>query len=229
MVKSMGPGSTAFAQPLATAHSRLIVMQGPDTALPRWLVTWRNRAGLELVASPTMPADEAQPCPGVAAGWSRVVNDIAESTAAGIAVLVNRPSWYEAETPRVVAAVQQLPDDADVLADAAACADVLDGSVMVLHGTPVSFAERSVGLDSALTRGFATLDAGVRFLTEHRLGGRATSRLLRAHPHELVNDRLEANLLVVGGSRVGGPPGLGRVARSAVRHAPCPVVITPRR
>ena len=130
--------------------------------------------------------------------------------------------------PRVVAAVQELPDDADVLADAAACAGVLDGAVMVLHGTPVSFAERSVGLDSALTSGLDTLDAGVRFLADHRFGVRATSRLVRAHPHELVNDRLEANLLIVGGSRVGGIPGLGRVARSAVRHAPCPVVITPR-
>jgi len=229
MVKSMGPGSTAFAQPPVTAHSRLIVMQAPDTGLPRWLVTWRSRAGFELVATPTMPAEEAQPCPGVAAGWARVVNDIAEATAAGTAVLVNRSSWSEPEEPRVVAAVQQLPDDTDVLSDAAACAAVLHGSVLVLHGTPVSFAERSVGLDSALNRGLDTLDAGVRFLADHRFGVPASSRLLRVHPHELVNDRLEANLLVVGGSRVDGAPGLGRVARSAVRHAPCPVVITPRR
>ncbi|HEX4248835.1 MAG TPA: universal stress protein [Pseudonocardia sp.] len=224
----MGPGSTAFAQPTVTAHSRLIVMQAPDTPLPRWLVTWRNRAGFELVSGPAMPAAEAQPCPGVATGWSRVISDIAEATAAGAAVLINRPSWSEPEEPRVVAAVQQLPEDADVLTDAATCAAVLHGTVLVLHGMPVSFAERSVGLDSALNRGLDTLEAGVRFIEEQRFGVPATSELLRVHPHELVNDRLEANLLVVGGSRVGGTPGLGRVARSAVRLAPYPVVITPR-
>jgi nucleotide-binding universal stress UspA family protein len=224
----MGPGRTAFApEPTVGTRPRLVVVQQPEADIPRWAYAWRNRAGFELDAHPTMPG--ADPCPGAAAGWSRVVADVAEATSAGAAVLVNRPCWRIPEKPRVVAAVQHLPEDLNVIADAAACAAALDGTVVLVHSTPVSFAERSVGLDSAVSSGLATLEDGLAFLAESPFDVPASAELLRAHPHELVNDKLEANVLVVGGSRPGQPSVLGRVTLGAVRNAPCPVVVTPRR
>jgi nucleotide-binding universal stress UspA family protein len=52
-------------------------------------------------------------------------------------------------------------------------------------------------------------------------------------PYELVGEALHADLLVVGGARTdrtaGGPgSGPGLVAHSALHHAPCPVLLTPR-
>ena len=58
-----------------------------------------------------------------------------------------------AEPPRIAVALRRLPDDAAVLADAFDAAVHLDGSLTLIHGVPLSFGERSVGLSDALLRG----------------------------------------------------------------------------
>ncbi len=130
--------------------------------------------------------------------------------------------------PRIVAAVRELPDDEPVLVEAVAVSRRLHGALVLLHAVPLSFAERSVGLDGALERGRRVLDeATARILA----AGAALPRthLVRMWPHELVGERLEADLLVIGGPRPRPPRRLGLVAGSALAHAPCPVLLVPRR
>lgn len=224
----MGRASTAVApQPTGPGrHAWLEVIGRPETPVPRWATSWCGRTGLPLVRRPTLPVSAFEPGPGFDE-WSRVAADVATSTAAGAAVLVSRPSWRGPGGPRVVAAVQDLPGDTSVLADAAACATALSATLLLVHGVPVSFAERSIGLDAAVSRGLATLAACLTSLARERPGVTAATRLVRAHPHELVNEELEADLLVVGGARCPSR-GLGPVVLSAIRHAPCPVLVAPR-
>ena len=138
-------------------------------------------------------------------------------------------------SPRIVAAVRRLPDDALVVADAAACAALLNGRLTIVHAVPRSFAERSVGLDGAVAHGRRLLDAAASRAAAHEPGVVVDCELLRVRPYELVGEALHADLLVVGGPRAarhgggrpaGSEPGL--VAHSALYHAPCPVLLTPR-
>lgn len=55
------------------------------------------------------------------------------------------------------------------------------------------------------------------------------TRLARVHPHELVGEDLDTGLLVLGGPRRDVvDDDLGLVARSALHHATCPLLIVPR-
>jgi nucleotide-binding universal stress UspA family protein len=129
--------------------------------------------------------------------------------------------------PRVVAALRGLPDDAPVVADAAACAARMGGALTLVHAVPRSFAERSVGLAAALALGRRLLDAATEQAVACAPGVSVDCRLPRVRPHELVGEALDADLLVVGGSRPLRPePGL--VAQSALHHAPCPVLVVER-
>jgi len=109
---------------------------------------------------------------------------------------------------QVTAALHDLPDDEPVLAAAAATVRRVGGPLVLTHALPVSFAEHSVGLRSALAH--------------------AHHVLLRAHPHELVGENLDSGLLVIGGPRRRVTDGLGLVARAALNHTTCPVLIVPR-
>jgi nucleotide-binding universal stress UspA family protein len=125
--------------------------------------------------------------------------------------------------------VRGLPDDAPVVADAAACAARTGGRLTVVHAVPRSFAGRSVGLDGAVTHGRRLLDAAADHATAQEPGLHVERHLLRVRPYELVGEALHADLLVVGGPRTGrGATGCGLVAHSALHHAPCPVLLTPR-
>ena len=201
-----------------------MVIGRPDIPVPRWTWAWCDDVGYELVRR---PADALDFGPG-GDEWSRLAIDVAALGAAGSAVLVSRGTWRDHDSMRVVAAIEDLPDDEPVLVDAAASASRLGSSLQLVHGVPVSFAERSVGLDAALARGMSVLEDGLEFLTAHGAAANASTRLLRARPHELVNEQLEADLLVVGGARLGPSGRLGLVALSAMQHAPCPVLLTPR-
>jgi nucleotide-binding universal stress UspA family protein len=139
--------------------------------------------------------------------------------------------------PRIVAALHELPADGPVLAEAVAAARRLDGELVLLHAEPLSFAERSVGLDEAVRRGERMLvDATARATTAGRAPKEAL--LLRMRPHELVGERLDADLLVIGGPRSGEPATgvprcdesvqLGLVVGSAARYAPCTLLVVPR-
>jgi nucleotide-binding universal stress UspA family protein len=230
-VSSMRSGGIAFAPPPkgSAVRAPLLVCERPESALPRWASAWCDQARLGIFRRPTLPSPAVQSCPGAAGEWARVMSDVCTTTAAGGTVLINRPSRREPGPPRVVAAVQEVPGDQTVLLDAAACADALPAELALVHCVPISFGERSVGLEAAVDRGRAVLEECLRLLGQLDHRTRASARLERANPHELVNEELDADLLVIGGSRVGPSRELGLVAVSAVRHAPCPVLVVPRR
>lgn len=161
------------------------------------------------------------------------VGEIAEIAAAaarrgGAVLAVSGPAPVRSGSRRVVAAVQALHDDAPVLADAAAVALHMGAELVVAHGVPTSFAERSVGLDAAVDNARRLLEAAVGAAVEAAPGLTVEPCLLRVRPHEMVGEGLDADLLVLGGPRLPAPGGLGLVACSALHHAPCPVLLVPR-
>jgi nucleotide-binding universal stress UspA family protein len=196
------------------AASGLLVVVADDagTAAPPWVGDWCRSRGREILRHPGRG-------PAAAEG----------AAAFGARVLVLRPEPREAGTgpARVVAALRDLPDDALVVADAAEAAARLDAGLTVLHAVPRSFGERSVGLDGTLAHGTRLLAAAAGQVAVHGPRPPVEVRLLRMRPHELVGEALDADLLVLGGPRP-GRGGLGLVARSALHHAPCPVLLTPR-
>ena len=218
----MSTGRTALAA-LPRHRGRngclVVVSDGPDA--PSWVPGWCRRAGREL-RSHRIPAR----VPGGRAAPTELLEAVA--CHAADLVLVTRPGLGRARVPRVAVAVQDLPDDASVLTVAADAAHHLAGSLVVIHGVPLSFGERSVGLDAAVTHGRAMLDTARDRLASDAPGLLVAARLLRAHPHVLVGEELESDLLVVGGPRryLRDRPGL--VARSALHHATCPVLLVPR-
>jgi nucleotide-binding universal stress UspA family protein len=186
--------------------------------VPEWAARWCDRAGWEL-------RRHAEAGPFAAAAAARL----------DARVLVLRPVEPSAASPspRVVAAVRSLPDDAPVVTDAAACAARMGGRLTIVHAVPRSFAERSVGLAGAVTHGQRLLEAAAGRATAQEPGLHVECELLRMRPYELVGEALHADLLVVGGARTdrtAGEPGSGPglVAHSALHHAPCPVLLTPR-
>ena len=189
-----------------------------DGGVPEWAQRWCGRSDWQLQRHA-----DAGPFAAVAAARLDA------------RVLVLRPVERERATssPRVVAAVRSLPDDAPVVTDAAAAAACMGARLTIVHAVPRSFAERSVGLAGAVTHGQRLLEAAAGRATGHEPGLRVDCELLRMRPYELVGETLHANLLVVGGARTdrtAGEPGSGPglVAHSALHHAPCPVLLTPR-
>jgi nucleotide-binding universal stress UspA family protein len=196
------PSTTATARPphQAVERARLVVVVVEGEAVPEWVVRWCGRGGRTVRAGTAL------------------------ALRTGESVIVLREGPF-AERPRIVAALRSLPDDAAVLADAFDAAVHLRGSLTVVHGVPLSFGERSVGLPDALRRGEDLL-LEARVLVE--AAGEdvpVDTRLVRAWPHELVGEQLDADLLAVGGPAIDG---VGLVAATAVRHAPCPVLVVAR-
>ncbi len=131
----------------------------------------------------------------------------------------------------VTVALRALPDDAPVLDAAARAARDVGGTLQVVHGVPVSYGERSVGLDGAVERGYRLLDAARDRLAAEIPDAPVVTRLERVHPHELVTEET-ADLLVVGGPAAEAPYGpyrFGPVTASAVQHARGAVLVVPRR
>jgi nucleotide-binding universal stress UspA family protein len=141
------------------------------------------------------------------------------------AVLVARPDAERAGPPRVLAAVRELPGDLAVLDEAADVAAELDAELVIAHAVPLSFGEHSVGLDAAVDRGRGMLDVARRRVAHHAPQLRVSTSLTRRWAHELLGEDVDADLVVLGGR---GAAELGLVARTAVRHAPCPVLVVPR-
>jgi nucleotide-binding universal stress UspA family protein len=159
---------------------------------------------------------------------ARHADAVAVASAAGDSVLIRGAQPPAASCPRVVAALRSLPDDASVLVDAIDAAVHLDGRLVVLHGVPLSFGERSVGRDEALDRGRDLLEEARALVDCAGTGVAVEVGLVRAWPHELVGELLDADLLVLGGPRAGSTGQLGLIAGSALRHAPCSVLLAPR-
>lgn len=226
----MKSGSVALApRPSGRGtRSALDVVERAGSALPDWVEAWRIDAGFELTRRPMLPSARSEVCPGAADGWPRVVDEVALSTAIGRTVLVNHGVWHASAAAPVVASIGEVADDASVLADAVSCATALDSDLVLVHGVPVSFAGRSVGVDAAVRHGRELLDAALAFVWRESPSVAVSANVLRAHPHELVSNRLQAQLLVVGGARTSLPGQLGPVTLGAVQHAPCPVLVVPR-
>ncbi len=181
---------------------------------PEWVARWCRRTGWDLRHHPGTG-------PAAAAAAARLADRV---------LVLRTAAAPDAHRPHVVCAVHRLPDDAAVVADAAASAAGLGARLTIVHAVPRSFAERSVGLAAALTRGRQLLDAAAARAAAHEPGLPVDHRLLRVRPHELVGEALHADLLVVGGARPerGAGAGPGLVAHSALHHAPCPVLLSPR-
>jgi nucleotide-binding universal stress UspA family protein len=191
------------------------VVMTDESEVPGWVMEWRRRTGRHLRIQPSVPADVDR------------IRAIARLT--GHTVLVPRVALRSAGPRRVVAAVGELPEDTHVLTEAANAAAEIDGSLLLVHAVPLSFGERSVGLDAALARGRRVLAAATRRLAADAPDLVVEAELRRARPHELVGEELDADLLVIGGPRAQAAGGLGLVATSAIQHAPCPVLVAPRR
>jgi nucleotide-binding universal stress UspA family protein len=200
------------------------VVVGDD--VPEWVLRWCARSARE-VRRRCVPGSPAEP---TSAERVRAIADIAADAARrGCAVLV-LPAVRQArgDPARVVAAVRHLPDDAHTLSDAAATAGCTGADLVVAHGLPSSFGEHSVGMQSAAEDAARVLDAAVQAVALLAPGLPVRPWLARVLPHELVGEQLDADLLVMGGPRAERPAQLGLVARSALFHAPCPVLLTPR-
>ncbi|WP_214401425.1 universal stress protein [Pseudonocardia lacus] len=131
------------------------------------------------------------------------------------------------EPPRVVAALHELPGDGPVLAEAVAAARRMGGELVLVHAVPLSFAERSVGLEEAVRRGERMLAAAAASAAAAGVAPKE-ALLVRVRPHELVGAPVEADLLVIGGPPADDPQRLGPVTRSAARYAPCALLVVPR-
>jgi nucleotide-binding universal stress UspA family protein len=197
----------------------VVVSDGPDA--PEWVPSWCRGAGREL---------HTHRVPARLPGGRAAPTDLLDAVTchAEDLVLVTRPALGPGAVPQVAVAVQDLPDDARVLTAAAEAVRHLGGSLIVIHGVPLSFGERSVGLDPAVQHGRMVLDAACDLLRRDVPGLPVAARLLRAHPHELVGEELDTDLLVVGGPGPRAHHRLGLVARSALHHALCPVLLVPR-
>ena len=211
--------TTTLSRPQARRTTVLVVV-GPAPGVPDWAASWARRSGWTLQR-------QAGGGPGEAAA----------AAGPGARALLLRPGSpvdRPAERrPHVVAALETLPDDDAVVADAVACAVAVGGALTLVHAVPRSFGERSVGLDGAVAHGLRVLDAAVAHAVALHPALVPATQLLRVRPHELVGEALDADLLVVGGPHSDHrgsvqPGGLGLVAHSALHHAPCPVLVAPR-
>ena len=199
------PRDTALRRRLSTPPRGLVVA---GLAVPDWAARWCADQGRRVSAHP--------------------LDAVAVASRVGDSVLVPQDQTLLVDRPRIVAAVRALPDDAAVLDEAVEAAEHLRGSLLVLHGVPLSFGERTIGLAEALRRGQELLEQA-RALTRARRSDLAVeTALVRAWAHELVGEQLDADLLVIGGARTATTGGVGLVAATAVHHAPCAVILAPR-
>lgn len=220
------PGTTLLACRTSAARGAVVVVvDGPSA--PDWVLRWCRRSGrvLRHEPSPASPSD-----PTTATRRVATIAGIAAAAArrGDVVLVVSGADLDRTGPPRVVAAVRDIVDDAPVLDEAVMTAAHLGAELVVAHGVPTSFAERSVGLGDAVEHGHAVLDLAVEWASRAVPGLRVRPWLVRARPHELVGEGLDADLLVLGGPRSAYPGQLGLVTCSALQHAPCPVLLTPR-
>ncbi|MFR9802388.1 universal stress protein [Pseudonocardia sp. RS010] len=198
---------------LAGVDTLVLLDEGADAPggrrPPGWVRRWVDGSA---------PVVEAAPGSDVAAAVTE-----AGRTRRAAVLLLRRDTTQPPR--RIVVAVQEHAADRPVVDAAVSAAAACRARLRVVHAVPRSFGERSVGLAEAVERG-RRLVSSVGTAEEP---GVAVSRdLVRAWPHEVLDETLDADLLVVGGPRPEGPTDLGLTARAAVVHAPCSVLVVPR-
>lgn len=199
---------------------RTIVLSG-GALPPLWALRWAAGDHRQVAVDPPIARGALPRHPGP----GRTLDAVARC--ASVAQVLLLPEAGTAPPHRLVVAVQDLPGDEPVICAAAEAAGTLGCSAQVLHAVPRAFGERSVGLPEAVEGGRQLLADGAALFGAQASIPVSTS-LVRAWPHEVVGELLEADLLVVGGPRYGCPPRLGPIASTAVLHAPCPVLLVPR-
>ncbi|WP_051580519.1 hypothetical protein [Pseudonocardia acaciae] len=215
------------AQPVAPdaerRAGRRVVVFLADPVPPEWVLDWcRDHGG-----RPSLRQTSTRPPHGAPSGLPRAVAELA-----GHEILLPRPSPDHPPRPAgVTVAIGDLPKDAEVLAAAADAAAHLGTGLVLAHGVPPSFAERSVGLGAALSRGRWLLDTAARRVAAQVPGLAVARRLERAWPHELVSQGSgvfdPAGLLVLGMPVAARDGGVGLVASSALHFWPNAILFVP--
>ncbi|OLT01339.1 hypothetical protein BJF90_32280 [Pseudonocardia sp. CNS-004] len=217
------PGITTAGAQSPRPGGALVVV---GDEIPGWAMRWCDSSAREIRHRP-VPGQPADPASAERVG--AIMDITARAARCGDPVLVLPVQRRTCESPPlVVAAVRGFPDDAQSLTDAVACAGHMGADLVVAHGLPTSFGERSIGLEAAVQDAGRLLDAAVRAASSGVPGLHVRAWLARVRPDELVGELLDADLLVLGGPRPDRWGQLGLVARSALFHAPCAVLLTPR-
>lgn len=199
-----------------TRH-RLVVLT-EAMAAPGWAESWCRHGDRPLaIWHVTTHSPHGAPT-----GLLRAVTDLA-----GHHVLITRATDAHVAPDRVVAALGRLPRDSAVLAESEACAEHLGVPLVLVHGVPVAFAERSVGLDEALEHGGRLLETAARRVSAGTPNLDVTSRLVRARAHELVTEVAASDLLVLGMSHNPTRPAPHLAGMSAIHYAPGPILFVP--
>lgn len=216
------PGVPPLGLPRLTGGPLVVV----GDEVPAWARRWCDSSArpVRRCRVPGRPAEPASPgrVSAIADITSRAVRD------GSMVMVLPLVQPVRGAPPRVVAAVRRFPDDALAVSEAAACAESMGGDLVVAHGLPASFGERSIDLDDTVRFAGRLLETAIRTAESTSPGLLVRPWLARVLPHELVGEQLDADLLVLGGPRTDRWERLGLVARSALFHAPCPVLLTPR-
>lgn len=205
--------------PERATEEGLVVLTQATTA-PHWAETWCKHRDRSLV---TRHVTTHSPH-GAPTSLLRVITDLA-----GHHILLARAAEGHAAPTRVAAALGALPRDAAVLAEAEACAEHLGVPLILLHGVPLDFAERSVGLAEALERGDRLLDTAKQEVVTVAPDIEVIPRLVRERAHELVTEISGTELLVLGMSHNPGQPRPHLAGMSAIHFAPGSILFVPTR
>ncbi|GAA5162384.1 hypothetical protein GCM10023321_47900 [Pseudonocardia eucalypti] len=208
------PGPPVLERP--TREDLVVLTQA--VAPPHWTETWCKHTDRPLVTRHLT----TQSPHGAPTGLLRAVADLA-----GHHILLTRAAGGHAAPNRVVAALGDLPRDAGVLAEAEACAEHLNVPLVLIHGVPLAFAERSVGLEQALDHGGWLLDTAEQQVMAGAPRLEVTPRLVRTRAHELVTDVPDNELLVLGMSHHSTRPAPHLAGMSAINFAPGPILFVP--
>lgn len=139
-------------------------------------------------------------------------------------VVRGRPSSVHGDNRRVTALVSGGDDDALVLARAAATALQHSSTLRVVHALPMPATRDALAADHQFV-----LDHAARQLEKLERRPSHTAVLLRQHPHEAITRATDSDLIVVGSGDHRAQTGrCGSVTRTALHHAPCPVLVVHR-
>jgi hypothetical protein len=164
---------TTFAPRPRRVDGLVVVSDTPD--LPGWVRDWSRRSGrqLRIHQTPVRAPGHGPTPPGLLAAISAWATD---------PVLVVPAESADTLLRQVTAALHDLPDDEPVLAAAADTARRVGGPLVLTHALPVSFAEHSVGLRSALAHAHQVLDSSARRLAAENPDLTVEARLPRIPP-----------------------------------------------